>query len=62
MANQQTNLACLKSPNPLWLVSIPTINSGYQIRKTFDASWGGIVGKTLGVPVVNVSSKYSSLN
>jgi dihydropyrimidine dehydrogenase (NAD+) subunit PreA len=30
--------------------------------KAFDAGWGGAVWKTLGVPVVNVSSRYGSVN
>ncbi|HRJ16480.1 MAG TPA: NAD-dependent dihydropyrimidine dehydrogenase subunit PreA, partial [Saprospiraceae bacterium] len=37
-------------------------NSGYQIMKAFDAGWGGAVWKTLGVPVVNVSSRYGAIN
>lgn len=62
MANLQTNLAGIKSPNPFWLASAPPTNSGYQIMKAFDAGWGGAVWKTLGVPVVNVSSRYGSVN
>lgn len=30
--------------------------------KAFDAGWGGAVWKTLGVPVVNVSSRYAAVN
>ena len=30
--------------------------------KAFEAGWGGAVWKTLGVPVVNVSSRYGSIN
>ena len=62
MANLHTNFAGIKSPNPFWLASAPPTNSGYQIMKAFDAGWGGAVWKTLGVPVVNVSSRYGSLN
>ena len=62
MANLSTNLAGIKSPNPFWLASAPPTNSGYQIMKAFDAGWGGAVWKTLGVPVVNVSSRYGSVN
>jgi dihydropyrimidine dehydrogenase (NAD+) subunit PreA len=62
MANLQTNFAGIKSPNPFWLASAPPTNSGYQIMKAFDAGWGGAVWKTLGVPVVNVSSRYGSVN
>src|SRR4051812_15712377 len=62
MANLSVNFAGIKSPNPFWLASAPPTNTGYQIMKAFDAGWGGAVWKTLGVPVVNVSSRYGSLN
>jgi len=62
MANLFTNFAGIKSPNPFWLASAPPTNSGYQIMKAFDTGWGGAVWKTLGVPVVNVSSRYGALN
>ncbi len=62
MANLSVNFAGIKSPNPFWLASAPPTNSGYQIMKAFDAGWGGAVWKTLGVPVINVSSRYGALN
>lgn len=62
MASLEINFAGIKSPNPFWLASAPPTNSGYQIMKAFDAGWGGAVWKTLGVPVVNVSSRYGALN
>jgi dihydropyrimidine dehydrogenase (NAD+) subunit PreA len=62
MANLFTNFAGIKSPNPFWLASAPPTNSGYQIMKAFDTGWGGAVWKTLGVPVVNVSSRYGAVN
>lgn len=62
MADLRVNFAGIKSPNPFWLASAPPTNSGYQIMKAFDAGWGGAVWKTLGVPVVNVSSRYGSVN
>jgi len=62
MANLNVNFAGIKSPNPFWLASAPPTNTGYQIMKAFDAGWGGAVWKTLGVPVVNVSSRYGSVN
>ena len=62
MANLFTNFAGIKSPNPFWLASAPPTNSGYQIMKAFDTGWGGAVWKTLGVPVINVSSRYGGLN
>jgi dihydropyrimidine dehydrogenase (NAD+) subunit PreA len=62
MANLFTNFAGIKSPNPFWLASAPPTNSGYQVMKAFDTGWGGAVWKTMGVPVVNVSSRYGGVN
>ncbi len=62
MADLSINFAGIKAPNPFWLASAPPTNSGYQIMKAFEAGWGGAVWKTLGVPVVNVSSRYGSVN
>ena len=62
MPNLNINFAGIKAPNPFWLASAPPTNSGYQIMKAFDAGWGGAVWKTLGVPVINVSSRYGSVN
>ncbi len=62
MPDLSINFAGIKSPNPFWLASAPPTNSGYQIMKAFDAGWGGAVWKTLGVPVINVSSRYGSIN
>lgn len=62
MADLSINFAGIKAPNPFWLASAPPTNSGYQVMKAFDAGWGGAVWKTLGVPVINVSSRYGSVN
>ncbi|NND71293.1 MAG: NAD-dependent dihydropyrimidine dehydrogenase subunit PreA [Rhodothermales bacterium] len=62
MPDLSVNLAGIQSPNPFWLASAPPTNSGYQIMKAFETGWGGAVWKTLGVPVVNVSSRYGALN
>ncbi len=62
MTDLSINFAGIKAPNPFWLASAPPTNSGYQIMKAFDAGWGGAVWKTLGVPVINVSSRYGGLN
>jgi len=50
------------SPNPFWLASAPPTNCGDQVMRAFDAGWGGAVWKTLGDPIVNVSSRYSSVD
>ncbi|MBK8981304.1 MAG: NAD-dependent dihydropyrimidine dehydrogenase subunit PreA [Ignavibacteria bacterium] len=62
MPDLKINFAGIKAPNPFWLASAPPTNSGYQIMKAFDLGWGGAVWKTLGVPVINVSSRYGSVN
>ena len=62
MPDLSANLAGIKSPNPFWLASAPPTNSGYQVMKAFDAGWGGAVWKTLGVPVINTSSRYGAVN
>ena len=62
MIDLSINFAGIKAPNPFWLASGPPTNSGYQIMKAFEAGWGGAVWKTLGVPIVNVSSRYGSVN
>jgi len=51
------DLAGIKSPNPFWLASGPPTNTGEQVMRAFDAGWGGAVRKTLGDPIVNVSSR-----
>ncbi len=62
MADLSVNFAGIRAPNPFWLASAPPTNSGYQIMKAFDAGWGGAVWKTLGIPVVNVSSRYGAMH
>lgn len=62
MADLSCNLAGIKSPNPFWIGSGPPANTGYQAHRAFEAGWGGVVWKTIGIPIVNVSSRYSALN
>ena len=62
MADLSNNLAGIKSPNPFWLASAPPTNSGYQVMRAFEAGWGGVVWKTLGDPIVNVTSRFAALN
>jgi dihydropyrimidine dehydrogenase (NAD+) subunit PreA len=52
----------IHSPNPFWLASAPPTNCGEQVMRAFDAGWGGAVWKTLGEPITNVSSRYSSVD
>ena len=62
MADLSSNLAGIKSPNPFWLASAPPTNSGYQVMRAFEAGWGGAVWKTLGTPIVNVTSRFAGLD
>lgn len=53
----------IRSPNPFWLASAPPTNSEYQVRRAFEAGWGGAVWKTLtDDPIVNVSSRYGAVD
>jgi dihydropyrimidine dehydrogenase (NAD+) subunit PreA len=62
MADLTSHFAGIHSPNPFWLASGPPANCGEQIMRAFDAGWGGAVWKTIGEPIVNVSSRYSSVD
>ena len=58
MADLTTDFLGIKSPNPFWLASAPPTDKEYNVRRAFDAGWGGVVWKTLGEegpPVVNVN-------
>ncbi|HKQ48137.1 MAG TPA: NAD-dependent dihydropyrimidine dehydrogenase subunit PreA [Phycisphaerae bacterium] len=53
----------VKAPNPFWLASAPPTNSAYQVRRAFEAGWGGAVWKTINhEPIVNVSSRYGAID
>lgn len=62
MADLSINLAGIRSPNPFWVASAPPANTAYQCHRAFEAGWGGLVWKTVGDPIVNVSSRYSSFD
>ena len=62
MPTLETTFAGIASPNPFWLASAPPTNCGEQIMRAFDAGWGGAVWKTIGEPITNVSSRYSSID
>lgn len=63
MADLRTNFAGITSPNPFWLASAPPTDKEYNVRRAYEAGWGGVVWKTLGEdpPVVNLSSRYGAL-
>jgi dihydropyrimidine dehydrogenase (NAD+) subunit PreA len=60
MADLKVRFCGVESPNPFWLASGPPTNSAYQVMKAFDAGWGGAVWKTIGEPILNVSSRYGA--
>ncbi len=62
MADLSINMCGIESPNPFWLASGPPSNSGEQVMRAFDAGWGGAVWKTLGTPIVNVSSRLGAVD
>jgi dihydropyrimidine dehydrogenase (NAD+) subunit PreA len=62
MADLSSRFAGIWSPNPFWLASGPPTNTGEQVMRAFDAGWGGAVWKTLGNPIVNVSSRLGSVD
>ncbi|MET3507380.1 NAD-dependent dihydropyrimidine dehydrogenase subunit PreA [Halalkalibacter oceani] len=62
MADLQINFAGIQAPNPFWLASAPPTNTGYQVQRAFEAGWGGAVWKTLGDPILNVSSRFAAMH
>ena len=65
MADLTSNFLGIKSPNPFWLASAPPTDKEYNVRRAYEAGWGGVVWKTLGEagpPVVNVSGpRYGAI-
>ncbi len=58
MANLQSDFIGIRSPNPFWLASAPPTDKEYNVRRAYEAGWGGVVWKTLGEdgpPIVNVN-------
>jgi dihydropyrimidine dehydrogenase (NAD+) subunit PreA len=63
MVDLSVEFCGVHAPNPFWLASAPPTNSAYQVRRAFDAGWGGAVWKTIAhEPIVNVSSRYGSID
>ena len=54
-AQLNTTFTGLRFDNPFLLSSAPPTESDANIMRAFDAGWGGVVTKTIGLhPVVNV--------
>lgn len=62
MADISTDFLGIKSPNPFWLASAPPTDKKVNVLRAYEAGWGGVVWKTLGSQIKNVSSRYSSVN
>ena len=60
MADLHCEIAGIESLNPFWLASAPPTDKYINVKRAFDAGWGGAVWKTVGIdpPVVNVTSRY----
>ncbi len=56
MADLRNDFIGIKSPNPFWLASAPPTDKEYNVVRAFEAGWGGVVWKTLGLDphIVNV--------
>src|SRR5258706_7384426 len=55
MADLSTTFTGIRSRSPFLLSSAPPTESESNILRAFDAGWGGVVTKTIGLhPVVNV--------
>src|SRR6266576_3521457 len=56
MADLSTRFTGMSFENPFLLASAPPTESDSNIMRAFDAGWGGVVTKTIGLhPVVNVA-------
>ena len=62
MADISSNFLGIKSPNPFWLASAPPTDKKLNVLRAYEAGWGGVVWKTLGSQVKNVSSRYSAVD
>jgi len=62
MADISSTFLGIQSPNPFWLASAPPTDKQYNVLRAFEAGWGGVVWKTLGSQVKNVSSRYSAVD
>ena len=62
MADISSTFLGIKSPNPYWLASAPPTDKKYNVKRALDAGWGGVVWKTLGSQIKNVSSRYSAVD
>lgn len=62
MADISADFLGIKSPNPFWLASAPPTDKKINVLRALEAGWGGVVWKTLGSQIKNVSSRYSAVD
>jgi dihydropyrimidine dehydrogenase (NAD+) subunit PreA len=65
MADLTSSITGITTPNPFWLASAPPTDKRVNVERAFEAGWGGVVWKTLGEagpPIVNVCSRYGSVD
>jgi dihydropyrimidine dehydrogenase (NAD+) subunit PreA len=53
MADLSTTFTGIRFPNPFMLASAPPTESEANIRRAYDAGWGGVVTKTIGLHQVH---------
>ena len=64
MADLRNDFVGIRSPNPFWLASAPPTDKAYNVVRAFEAGWGGVVWKTLGLDphIVNVNGpRYGAI-
>src|SRR5262245_10959365 len=62
MADLRTSFAGIQSPNPFWPASGPPTNTSGHVATAFDHDQGGAAWKTIGELLINVFSRYGSVN
>jgi len=65
MADLHSNFLGIKTPNPFWLASAPPTDRITNVTRAFEAGWGGVVWKTLGLDphIVNVNGpRYGAIH
>jgi dihydropyrimidine dehydrogenase (NAD+) subunit PreA len=65
MADLRAEFLGIRSPNPFWLASAPPTDREINVTRAFQAGWGGVVWKTLGLDphVVNINGpRYGGIH
>ncbi len=62
MVSLESEFLGIKLINPFLLSSAPLTYKKYTVNRAFEAGWSGVVWKTIGVAIKNVSPRYAALN